>query len=119
MAKKPSLALVDRPLVNSPTPPATLGATGRELWQSITSEYDFSDAPGRQLLQQICEAADRLSECREVIARDGLLIETKGGAKDHPLLRHELAARAFIARSLQRLGVNLEAVKPIGRPAKW
>jgi hypothetical protein len=30
------------------------------------------------------------------IARDGAVIRTKSGLKDHPLVRHELAARSFI-----------------------
>jgi hypothetical protein len=38
------------------------------------------------------------------------------GPRDHPLLKHELAARSFVVRTLQRLGLNMEAVKPTGRP---
>jgi hypothetical protein len=36
--------------------------------------------------------------------------------KEHPLLKHELAARAFVCRTLQRLGLDVEAIKPPGRP---
>jgi hypothetical protein len=31
-------------------------------------------------------------------------------------LREELAGRAFVARTLERLGLNVEAIKPMGRP---
>jgi hypothetical protein len=41
---------------------------------------------------------------------------TKSGMREHPLLKGELANRAFVCRSLHRLGLNLEVVKPIGRP---
>ena len=41
---------------------------------------------------------------------------TKHGMKEHPALRAELGCRAFITRNLQRLGLNLEDVKPVGRP---
>jgi hypothetical protein len=44
------------------------------------------------MLQQICAAADRVAEFALTIARDGPTIRTKTGLKDHPLLRHELAA---------------------------
>jgi hypothetical protein len=54
--------------------------------------------------------------CRDAIDRDGELIRGKAGAKEHPLLKHELAARAFVCRTLQRLGLDVEAIKPQGRP---
>jgi len=31
-------------------------------------------------------------------------------------LKHELAARSFAVRTLARLGLEVEAVKPVGRP---
>ena len=46
-------------------------------------------------------------------------IATERGAKTHPALREELSLRRFICRTLERLGLNLEAVKPIGRPTAW
>ena len=55
---------------------------------------------------------------RSTIARDGPTIRTKAGLKDHPLLRHELAAQSFIVRSLHRLGLDIEPARhEIGRPA--
>ena len=68
------------------------------------------------MLLQICEAADRVQEFSTIISRDGMVVRTKSGPKDHPLLRHELAARSFIIRSLSRLGLDVEQVKTIGRP---
>jgi hypothetical protein len=44
------------------------------------------------------------------------MIRTKTGLKAHPALRDELAARAFIVRTLERLGITIEAVKRVGRP---
>jgi hypothetical protein len=44
------------------------------------------------------------------------MIASKTGPREHPLLKQRLALRAFITRSVQRLGLNLEAVQPIGRP---
>ena len=39
----------------------------------------------------------------------------------NPAIKDELALRSFIVRTLQRLGLNLETVKPVGRPggAGW
>jgi hypothetical protein len=37
--------------------------------------------------------------------------------REHPGLKHELAARSFVVRTLARLGLDVEAIKPVGRPA--
>jgi hypothetical protein len=81
-------------------------------------EYDIRDSGGQHMLLQICEAADRVHEFGTIIARDGPVVRTKHGPKDHPLLRHELAARSFIVRSLARLGLDVEPVRAIGRPTQ-
>jgi hypothetical protein len=33
-----------------------------------------------------------------------------------PAVKDELACRAFVVRTLERLGLNVEGVKPVGRP---
>jgi hypothetical protein len=116
MAKKPRLSLVDQSVVTSLAPPANLDKTGATLWRSVMAEYDIRDSGGREILRQACEAADRVCEFSAAIERDGPLLRVKGGVRDHPLLKHELAARAFITRSLHRLGLDVEAVKAVGRP---
>jgi hypothetical protein len=42
----------------------------------------------------------------------------RGVPKAHPLLRDETQIRAFICRGLSRLGLNVEAIKPVGRPGQ-
>ena len=118
MAKKPPLTLV--PSTSSRNaPPRKLGAPGRELWDSITSEFDISDSGGIAVLMQACLAQDRVVQLADQIAIDGCVVYTKTGPKAHPALRDELAGRAFIVRTLQKLGVNIEAVRPQGRPPGW
>jgi hypothetical protein len=118
VVKKSRLTLVDQSDVTSLSPPATLGQTGANLWQTIMTEYNIRDSGGREMLRQACEAADRVAEFSAIIKRDGPVVRTKMGPKDHPLLKHEQAARSFIVRSLGgRLGLDVEPVKSIGRPA--
>ena len=117
MAKKPRLNLVQPGTDQALSPPASLGEVAAGLWQSIMHEYGIHDAPGLSMLREICFATDRAERCRQQIEIDGALIETKTGQlKDHPLLRHELANRAFAVRALARLGLDVEPLKPIGRP---
>jgi hypothetical protein len=118
MAKKPRLTLVDEATTTVLSPPATLGETGGNLWRTVMGEYDIRDSGGREMLRQICEAADRVDEFSKIIAGDGAIVRTKYGPKDHPLIKHELAARAFVVRSLHRLGLDVEPIGRIGRPTQ-
>ena len=101
-------------------PSRTLGKHGATLWASIMAEYDIQDSGGIEMLTQACQELDRAESLREQIDRDGDVIRTKGNLREHPGLKHELAARAFVVRTLARLGLDVEAIKPVGRPpAKW
>jgi hypothetical protein len=114
--KKPRLTVVPtKP--NALAPPSSLGQAGAKLWERIQSEFRVDDAPGAATLEEICAAADRLAEYAEVIGRDGPLLKTKTGFRDHPLLKIELATRAFITRALHRLNLDVEAPRDtVGRP---
>ena len=70
------------------------------------------------MLAQACAAADRVEALAERISADGEVVSSRAGPKAHPALRDELAGRAFIVRTLERLGLNVETIKPIGRPSK-
>jgi hypothetical protein len=115
LAKKPQLSVVN--LVRKvPVPPPELGDHGRALWHSVMGQYDIIDAGGWETLRQACCAVDRAENCRARIAEDGELLTSRGLVRSHPLLRDELANRAFAVREIQRLGLDLEPVKAIGRP---
>ena len=122
MQKKPPLTVVatgPELAATAADPPGNLGDAGRTLWAAIQSEFQISDPGGRSLLQQICLATDRAEALRQRIDADGEAIATRTGLlKAHPLLRDELATRAFISRSLQRLGVLDMPIKAIGRPSQ-
>jgi hypothetical protein len=109
MANRPPLSLV----VTHPTTSRTLGKFGRNLWDRITSEYDVADAGGLELLTLACQALDRAEALRARIDRDGeIILRADGGVRDHPGLKHELAARSFVARTLSRLGLDVEPLRP-------
>ena len=88
------------------------------LWRRVTAEYDVSDPSGVEFLTLACEALDRAQGLSVAISRDGEIIRTAGGPKAHPAIRDELANRAFVTRTLQRLGLNFEPLRSApGRPA--
>jgi hypothetical protein len=106
---KPALSVVNLP-PTGPEPPSNLGPAGTDFWRSIMDEYDISDAGGLRLLEQAALAYDRAERLRVEIDATGEIIHGRNGMREHPGLRGELAARSFICRTLQRLGINLEAL---------
>jgi hypothetical protein len=80
------------------------------------SEYAIEDSGGLEMLALACEALDRVADLRAEIERDGAVVRTRGIVKDHPALKHVQSAEAFVVRTLSRMGLNFEPVKPVGRP---
>ena len=115
--KNPPLKVVETPS-DPKQPPRKLGEHGQQLWQSIVSEYRVDDAGGREILAQCCSALDRAEGLRRQIDEDGEVLRIRGGVKSHPAIRDELACRAFITRAIGRLGLDVEAIRPMGRPPK-
>jgi hypothetical protein len=112
---KPPLSVVSTLRPAGPT--TGLGKHGRALWDLVTSQYEISDAAGITMLRQIAFAADRLAELKAAIDRDGATVLTRSGPKVHPALKAELELRSFITRTLARLGLDCEPLRPgPGRP---
>jgi hypothetical protein len=98
---KPAVRLVASAPVDPDAPPASLGDAGSDLWRSILSEFVIDDAASRQMLLQICHAADIAEQAHE-----------------RGLLKDELQARSFITRGLHRLNFDVESPRDRpGRPA--
>ena len=76
-----------------------------------------ADRGGVELLAQACAALDRAEVLAAAIATDGAIFYTRTGVpRSHLAVKDELACQAFVVRTLERLGLNVEAVKPVGRP---
>jgi hypothetical protein len=122
-ANPPNLTLIgsDQPgsRPDPSTPPAGLKEAGRDLWARVHKDFVVEGANGLETLFQVCSAADRAHECGEVISREGAAVRIKGGGvKEHPLLRCELQTRAFIVRTLARMGFDIVMPRAeVGRPA--
>ena len=120
MAKKPVKPTLKLVSASTAIPrPRKFGQHGRALWDHILSEYDITESGCVEVLVQICLTKDRAEALAAEIDRDGPTVMTKHGMKEHPALRAELGCRAFITRNLQRLGLNLEVIKPVGRPSGY
>jgi hypothetical protein len=117
MAKRSNvLTIVAERSATYHAPPSSLGETGRTLWNRVLTDYEIADIAGLVTLEQACAAADRAEMLRRQIERDGQMIQTAQGPREHPCLKHEIAARGLLLRALGRLGLNFEPLKPVGRP---
>jgi hypothetical protein len=110
----PRLTLVD-PDLTPIRPPRPLGVHGQRLWDQVMAEYDVSDVAGIEFLVQAAAALDLAEALQERIAEDGPVIRTKTGLRAHPAIREQLAARSFVVRTLQRLGLNWEPTRVTSR----
>jgi P27 family predicted phage terminase small subunit len=113
---KPPLSVVEILPANVPAPPRPLKTNGRGLWDRVHSEFMVEDAQGVHMLQLACEQLDAVAEMQAEIDAEGLTLRTRAGSfRDHPLLRHVLAGRAFVAKVLGKLGIDPPRPGP-GRP---
>ena len=118
-AKKPPLSLVSPVgvVVTLPEPPPSLGEAGLALWRSVQAQYAIADAGGLEILRQACAACDRAAQYAAIIDEQGAVIMGKIGIREHPLVKAEIATRALGGRLISRLGLNIEALRPLpGRP---
>jgi hypothetical protein len=115
---KPPLSIVSTETA-SISPPRPLGPHGSSLWQRVQREYAVTDCGGVEMLTQICEAVDRLRALRAAIDADGEVIRTRTGVpRAHPALRDEVQLRAFVIRTIEKLGLNFEPIKHLGGQTK-
>jgi hypothetical protein len=113
---KPPFAIVSGETTTI-SPPRPLGQHGRALWDRIQREYRIADVGGIELLTQACQEEDTAEALAAAIAADGHVVRTRTGVpKAHPAVKDELAARAFVVRTLEKLGVTTEPIKSPGRP---
>jgi hypothetical protein len=112
----PALSLVS-PGTTGASPPRNLGQHGRALWDDVQRTYGITDVGGREILAQICGAVDTIESLAGAIERDGHVVYAKSGPRPHPAIKDQTALRALVCRGLERLGLNVEAIKPgPGRP---
>src|SRR5262245_46809165 len=116
MPRKSSLTLVNSTVIG-PQPPFGLGKHGRSLWDRIQREYDVSDSGGIEMLAQACAGADLAAKLQDEIEHDGAVIRVRGSVRSHPSVKDLLSTRAFVVRTLTKLGLNYEPLRAsVGRP---
>jgi P27 family predicted phage terminase small subunit len=100
----------------TPKAPGYLRPETRRWWRSVVTAWSLEDHHVR-LLTLAAESWDRGQQAREVIASEGLTVQTReGGAKLHPAVRVESESRTAFARLLRELDLDLDPPKEVSRP---
>ena len=111
MAKKPTKLTVVGAEPIGIQPPINLGEHGRSLWDRVQAEFDCSDVAGVEMLAQICATADLAEQLQQEIEADGAVLRVRGVVRSHPAAKDLIAARSFVVRGLQKLGLNYEPLR--------
>ena len=99
---------------NLPLPTRQLGEHGLDLWRSIQNDYCIEDSGGIEVLMEACSALDRAETLAAQIAADGPTIPGPSGPRVHPCIALEIQCRNSVVRSLGKLGLLHEPVRPMG-----
>jgi P27 family predicted phage terminase small subunit len=95
--------------VKKPTPPKHLSAEAKRLWANLRSEFTIDDSAGLLLLQNVCEAYDRLQDARAIIKREGLTVTDRfGQSKQHPAILTEAGARQQLYSGIRALRLETD-----------
>ena len=98
-------------------PPKNLSDEAKQWYKSLREEYNIKDMGGLLLLQSAMESFDRMRGAQKIIEKDGaVILDRFGQSKAHPLCSVERDARAALLNALKSLNLDLEPVKPLGRP---
>ncbi len=101
---------------SDPKPPKHLSSEAKKWWEQVVADYTIDDAAALVLLTA-CEAFDRRREAREMLKKEGLVVQDRfGQPKPHPAASIERDAAATLLRAWRVLGLDVEPPGPIGRP---
>jgi phage terminase small subunit len=109
--------LKGEPFVRVPQPPEWVQPQEREFWDATVRDYVI-EGPALAMLEVACSAMQRLREARDVLDREGLVVEGRyaGMTRQHPLVTVERDARVQLLRALRELDLDGEPLPtPKGR----
>lgn len=92
-------------------PPDHLSAESKSHWRRIAKEFDLT-ADAALLLRCALEQFDRAQAARELVSREGLVVN----GKRHPATDIEKTAFGLFGRFMRQLGLDIAPAGPVGRP---
>ncbi len=103
MTSNPAPVAVPR----APRAPAHLSPSAREWWRAVADGYVL-EAHHLRLLTEAAVAWDRCQQAREILDRDGIVVDGRFGPRQHPAVQIELQNRTSFARLMRELDLDGE-----------
>jgi hypothetical protein len=132
--KKPPIEAVPDTEAGPPPAPKGLGGSGSELWRRLVSEYDFSEAPEKEiLLAEAARTADMIDKLQRIVDAAGDDLRVRG-SQGQPVSLPEISElrqhRAQLAALLRALalpsgdedageGLTRSEIGRLGAAARW
>ncbi len=99
-------------------PPVHLTREGKAWFKKTAEEFCFETSAEWQLLEEAAGCLDRIRQCRERIAAEGLTVPTASGCKPHPCLAGERDFRILFSRLCRELRLGESAGDENNRPPR-
>jgi phage terminase small subunit len=110
-ATVPKATAADQAAVDASGAPAYLSPAMKAFWRRATAEFEL-EADAKLILRTACTAYDRATQARELIAKEGLIVNNRR----HPAVDIEAQSQSLFLRSIRQLSLDIEPPGPIGRP---
>ena len=94
------------------TIPKHLSAESKRTWRRVAGEYDLTP-DAEMLLRGALENWDRAQAARELVSREGIVLN----GKRHPAVDVEKQAYGLFQRFMRALGLDVAQPGPVGRPS--
>ena len=88
--------------------PRHLSPASRKLFRQLAGDYELDREPhALETLRLACEALDRCSEAREVLAAEGVIVRDRfGQVRAHPAVAIERDSRLAVLRGFRELALE-------------
>lgn len=95
----------------SANPPDWMGKHAGEVWRQTIADLEAENRPIHKLNYQMfigfCESAGLIRECGEIIAKEGMLLDSpRDGKKRHPAVSMRISALAALKGYAVELGLS-------------
>ena len=102
--------------MKTPPAPAHLQPLTQAWWLSVVTRWEL-DPHHVRLLSLAAEAWDRKEQARELLARDGLLVDDADhGPRPHPAVKIEQDSRLAFTRLIRELDLDVSPPVASARP---
>jgi phage terminase small subunit len=97
--------------ISLPAAPPHLSDEMKNFWRTTVADYEL-EAHHLHVLLCACDAFDRMTEAREAVRRDGIVVQGTRGPRPHPCLGVERDNKALFARLIRELDLDEPTPSP-------